>query len=59
MPVSGWNGKFEGTGNGGYAGTIDYDALGDGLRAGYATANTDMGTYPSTAEMETSDRTPG
>ncbi|HLH34239.1 MAG TPA: tannase/feruloyl esterase family alpha/beta hydrolase [Alloacidobacterium sp.] len=44
LPVSGWNGKMEGTGNGGYAGSINYRALADGLRRGYAVANTDMGT---------------
>src|ERR1700730_2673399 len=30
MPVSGWNGKFRGQGNGGFAGEIDY--AGAGLR---------------------------
>lgn len=50
MPASGWNGRFEGTGNGGYAGSISYNALAEGLKAGYATANTDMGTSPSTME---------
>ena len=43
MPVSGWNGKYEGTGNGGFAGGIAYGSLADGLRHGYAVANTDMG----------------
>jgi len=46
MPVSGWNGKFEGTGNGGYAGGIAYQSLADGLRGGFAVTNTDMGTSP-------------
>src|SRR5437868_9977374 len=27
MPATGWNGKFQGTGNGGFAGDISYDAL--------------------------------
>jgi feruloyl esterase len=49
MPVSGWNRDFEGTGNGGFAGSINYDALAAGLRNGYAVANTDMGTAPSTS----------
>jgi len=48
LPQSGWNGRFNGTGNGGYAGTISYGALAGGLRLGFATANTDMGTAPST-----------
>ncbi len=46
MPVAGWNGKYEGTGNGGYAGGIAYQSLADGLRGGFAVANTDMGTSP-------------
>jgi feruloyl esterase len=54
LPVQ-WNGRFLGTGNVGYAGEIVYEfsigplkGLADGLRAGYAVANTDMGTgYPS------------
>jgi feruloyl esterase len=44
MPVAGWNGKIEGTGHGGLAGHISYGALGGGVKAGYAVANTDMGT---------------
>jgi feruloyl esterase len=44
MPTLGWNGKYEGTGNGGYAGKISYGPLAVGLRSGYAVANTDMGT---------------
>jgi feruloyl esterase len=43
MPASGWNGKFEGVGNGGWAGAISYPALAAGLRRGYATASTDTG----------------
>jgi len=43
LPASNWNGKFEGTGNGGWLGQIIYPALADGLRSGYAAANTDTG----------------
>jgi len=43
LPLEEWNGKFEGTGNGGYAGEIVYRELADGLRRHYAAANTDMG----------------
>jgi feruloyl esterase len=43
MPQSGWNERFNGTGNGGFAGNISYNALAEGLRRGYAVANTDMG----------------
>ena len=41
-----WNGNFLGTGNGGFAGTINSIALLNGASRGYATANTDMGTTP-------------
>jgi feruloyl esterase len=44
MPQSGWNSRFEGTGNGGFAGRISYGALGTGVKLGYAVANTNMGT---------------
>jgi feruloyl esterase len=45
-----WNGRFEGTGNGGYAGTIalSVPAMISGLKAGFGVASTDMGTAPST-----------
>jgi feruloyl esterase len=44
MPVATWNGKYEGSGNGGYAGTIAFRSLAEGIHRGYAVANTDMGT---------------
>jgi feruloyl esterase len=43
LPVSGWNGKFEAVGNGGWAGVISYPALSRAVSAGYATASTDTG----------------
>lgn len=46
LPRSNWNGRFLGTGNGGGAGNISYGPLINGLRQGFATANTDMGTSP-------------
>jgi feruloyl esterase len=48
MPAAGWNGRFEGTGGGGYTGAISYGALATGVQLGYAVANTDMGTAPAT-----------
>jgi feruloyl esterase len=39
-----WNGKFLGTGNGGFAGSISTGDLISGVMRHYATANTDMGT---------------
>jgi tannase/feruloyl esterase len=49
MPTSGWNGKFQGVGNGGWAGSISYPALAAALAAGYATASTDTGHVGNTA----------
>lgn len=44
MPVAAsWNGKFNGVGNGGLAGFINYDAMTEALARGYATASTDTG----------------
>ena len=43
MPASGWNGRFQAVGNGGWAGVISYTALGQALRNGSATASTDTG----------------
>lgn len=43
LPVSGWNGKFQGIGNGGFAGTISLDGLADAVSRGYASASTDTG----------------
>jgi feruloyl esterase len=43
MPASGWNGKFQGVGGGGFAGVISYGALVTALGRGYATASTDTG----------------
>ena len=38
-----WNGKLEGVGNGGYAGSISYPAMAVALKLGYATASTNTG----------------
>lgn len=50
LPAAGWNGKYFGVGNGGFAGFIDYapalgniPGLADILLAGYATSSTDTG----------------
>lgn len=45
---SAWNGRFVGTGNGGYAGAMVYSELGSTLSLGFAVANTDMGSAPAT-----------
>jgi tannase/feruloyl esterase len=43
LPASGWNGKFEGVGNGGFAGVIGYAGLAASVSRGYAAASTDTG----------------
>ena len=43
LPVSGWNGKFQGIGNGGFAGAISYGPMAAAVGAGYAAASTDTG----------------
>ena len=47
MPVSGWSGKFQGQGNGGFAGQMDYRGMATALSRGYATAP----LTPDTPEM--------
>ena len=49
LPASGWNGKFQAVGNGGWNGSIPYPALANALVAGYATAGTDTGHVGNTA----------
>jgi feruloyl esterase len=43
LPASGWNGKFQAVGNGGWSGAIDSNGLAGGIRRGYAVASTDQG----------------
>jgi len=43
MPMSGWNGKFKGNGNGGFAGSIVYSEMAPDLIRGYSSASTDTG----------------
>lgn len=47
LPLARWNGRLLGTGNGGGAGRIAYEmGMVEGLKRGFAVANTDMGTAP-------------
>ncbi|WP_162244018.1 tannase/feruloyl esterase family alpha/beta hydrolase [Pseudorhodoferax sp. Leaf265] len=50
LPTAGWNGKFLGLGNGGFAGALDYRELAAGLNRGFAVAHTDMGTAPAASQ---------
>jgi Tannase and feruloyl esterase len=43
LPVSGWNGRYEGLGNGGFAGAIDYAGLAGAVGSGYAVSASDTG----------------
>ncbi len=43
LPTSGWNGRFEQVGNGGFAGRIRYKFMIPELRNGFAVASTDDG----------------
>ena len=43
LPESGWNGKFQAVGNGGWAGVISFREMSEALKQGYATASTDTG----------------
>ena len=60
LPVSGWNGRYLGVGNGGFAGSINYNARGTGnapgmaqaLAAGYATSSTDAGHAAATTNAD-------
>jgi feruloyl esterase len=47
LPVKNWNGKLQGIGNGGFAGSISYGGLAEALRHNYATVATDTGHQAS------------
>jgi len=51
LPASGWNGKFQAVGNGGWNGNIPYPAMANAVLAGYATASTDTGHVGNTASF--------
>jgi feruloyl esterase len=47
LPETKWNGRFLGTGGGGFQGVINYTELSSGLTAGFAATNSDLGTGSS------------
>lgn len=51
LPASGWSGKYQAVGGGGWAGTISYTAMAAAVTAGYATASTDTGHTGGTADF--------
>jgi feruloyl esterase len=50
LPVANWNGKYQAAGNGGWAGSIVYAAMGEALKRGYVTSSTDTGHVGGTAK---------
>jgi feruloyl esterase len=51
MPTTGWNGKFQAVGNGGWSGAINYGGMANAVRRGYASASTDTGHSGGSAEF--------
>ena len=47
LPKTTWNGRFLGTGGGGFQGVITYTELAAGIQGGFASANSDLGTGSS------------
>jgi hypothetical protein len=45
LPVADWSGRFQGQGNGGFAGEIDFDGMARALANSNATAGTDTGHF--------------
>jgi feruloyl esterase len=44
LPETTWNGRFLGTGGGGFQGVFTYSELASGIQAGFAATNSDLGT---------------
>ena len=51
LPLSGWNGKYQAVGNGGWAGAIGYSALAAAVKRGYAASATDTGHTGNSASF--------
>jgi feruloyl esterase len=47
LPETNWNGRFLGTGGGGFQGIITYNELASGIQQGFAATNSDLGTGSS------------
>jgi feruloyl esterase len=43
LPAEGWNGRYQGIGNGGFAGAIGYSGLAAAVQSGYVAASSDTG----------------
>src|SRR5262249_28670868 len=51
LPATGWNGKLQTVGNGGWAGSIPYPPLARAVASGYAGAGTDTGHTGNNADF--------
>ena len=51
MPLSGWNGKYQAVGNGGWSGSIATGAMAEALKQGYASSSTDTGHEGASASF--------
>lgn len=51
LPESDWNGKYEGAGNGGFGGSINYYRLAEAINAGYVGSSTDTGHKGASGEV--------
>ena len=51
LPESDWNGKYEGAGNRGFGGSINYYRLAEAINAGYAGSSTDTGHKGTSGEV--------
>jgi hypothetical protein len=52
LPVTGWNHRYLGVGNGSFAGSINYYRLGESLNRGYAASSTDTGHKGAPSDSE-------
>jgi hypothetical protein len=51
LPQSDWNGKYEGAGNGGFGGSINYYRLAEAINTGYVGSSTDTGHKGASGEV--------
>jgi feruloyl esterase len=52
LPSIGWNGKFQGLGNGGFAGAVNYQELAMAISKGYTAAATDTGHQADASDAQ-------
>jgi Tannase and feruloyl esterase len=52
MPAFAWKGRFQGVGNGGFAGSINYAGLADAVLSGYVGTSTDTGHKGSATDAQ-------